>query len=227
MNSAPTTEEAQRPTSRKRQRTDAMDYDDQYLAGFEDSIFPLSPFSPAKVKERSPNRCHNVCCFSGCGCKDHDTGEDRIMSDPVMDTASIHSSDSDDDFPVAGENEIEDSYESLMPSLYGSSYGDSHQMESFLESADEKITWLPLAPSRGRSTEKTTPPRSGSTSTMKSNVSCGSCFATFARPDIRKRHKETAHPSISTKVTCGGPALGWGCGKGYKNKRSKKPIGVG
>lgn len=126
-----------------------MNSDDHFLSLLEDdSVFPLSPFSPAKVKDRPPNRSHNICCCPGCGCKDRDPSEDRIMSDPDTDTASIHSSDSENDFPVAGEQGIEDSYESLTRSFHGGFHGHqhSHQLERFLESDQDPITWLPLAP---------------------------------------------------------------------------------
>lgn len=77
-------------------------------------------------------------------------------------------------------------------------------------------------PSRGRSIGKTTPPRSESASSFASNVSCRSCSATFARPDVRKRHEDEKHSRRTKKVTCGSPAVGWGCGKKYANERSLK-----
>lgn len=78
-------------------------------------------------------------------------------------------------------------------------------------------------PSRGRGTSKIVPSRSGSVSSFASNVSCRSCSATFARPDVRKRHEDEKHLLTARKVTCGGAWLGWGCVRGeYANDRSLK-----
>lgn len=96
---------------------------------------------------------------------------------------------------------------------------DSIHQSSLIRNEDRSFDRRPF---RGRSIERSTPVRSGSASSFASNVSCRSCSATFARPDVRKRHENEAHSETPTGVICGGPAFGWGCGKKYKNNRSLK-----